>query len=134
MMPAIQQSEEFAASPAELFEMYMDSKKHSAATGGAAKMSRKPEGSFTAWNGQLRGKNLVIIPKRMIVQTWRSTNFKKGDPDSILVLSFSKSPAGGRVDLVHVGVPEQDHMGVTQGWPKYYWEPWRAYLAGRRKA
>jgi activator of HSP90 ATPase len=134
MTPAIQQSVEFAAPPAELFEMYMDSKKHSAATGGPAKMSRKVGGDFTAWGGQLRGKNLMIIPKRMIVQTWRSCNFKKADADSILVITFSKTPNGGRVDLVHVGVPEQDHAGVTQGWPKYYWEPWCAYLAKRSKA
>lgn len=134
MTPAIQQSEEFAATPAGLFEMYMDSKKHSAATGGAAKISRKAGGAFTAWGGQLRGKNLLIIPKRMIVQSWRSINFKKGDPDSILVLTFSKTATGARVDIVHAGVPEQDHAGVTQGWPKFYWEPWRAYLAKRGKA
>jgi activator of HSP90 ATPase len=134
MTPAIQQSVEFPATPAELFEIYMDSKKHSAATGGAAKISRKAGGAFTAWGGQLRGKNLVIIPKRMIVQTWRSTNFKKGDSDSILVLTFSKTATGARVDIVHAGVPEQDHAGVTEGWPKYYWEPWRAYLTKRGKA
>ena len=133
MTPAIQQSEEFNASPAELFELYMDSKKHSAATGGPAKISRKVGGAFTAWGGELWGKNLVIVPKRMIVQTWRSSHFKKGDADSILVITFSKAASGGRVDLVHVGVPEQDHAGVSQGWPKYYWEPWRAYLARKGK-
>lgn len=134
MTPAIQQSEEFSASPAELFEMYLDSKKHSAATGGVAKISRKIGGAFTAWGGQLRGKNLLIIPKRMIVQSWRSTNFKKGDPDSILILTFSKTASGARVSLVHAGVPEQDHAGVSQGWPKYYWEPWRMYLARRGRS
>lgn len=112
----------------------MDSKKHSAATGGPAKMSRKVGGTFTAWGGQLRGKNLLIVPKRMIVQSWRSSNFKKSDADSILVITFSKTATGGRVDLVHAGVPEQDHAGVSQGWAKYYWEPWRTYLAKRGKA
>lgn len=134
MTPVIRQSEQFAASPAELFEMYMDSKKHSAATGGLAKLSRKAGGAFTAWGGQLWGKNLLIVPKRMIVQTWRSSNFKKDDADSILVLTFSKAPKGSRIDLAHVGVPAQDHAGVSKGWPKYYWEPWRAYLAKRRRA
>jgi activator of HSP90 ATPase len=134
MTPTIQLSVEFPVSPAVLFEMYLDSKKHSAATGGRARMSRKVGGTFTAWGGQLRGKNLVIIPKRMIVQTWRSTNFKKSDADSILVLTFSKTATGGRVDLVHAGVAKQDHAGVNEGWPKYYWKPWRAYLAKRGKA
>ena len=134
MTPAIHQSEEFSASPAVLFEMYMDSKKHSSATGGAAKLSRRAGGNFTAWNGQLWGQNLLIVPNRLIVQTWRSSNFKKSDTDSILVLTFSKASRGGQVDLVHVGVPAQDHAGVSQGWPKYYWIPWRAYLQKRSLA
>ena len=82
MTKAIQQSVRFKASPATLFEMYLDSKEHSAATGGKANLSRKVGGAFTAWNKMLRGRNLAIIPNRMIVQTWRSVNFKPSDPDS----------------------------------------------------
>jgi len=29
---------------------------------------------------------------------------------------------------VHVGVPAYDHKGVREGWPKYYWKPWKKYL------
>jgi activator of HSP90 ATPase len=129
MTRAIQQSIIFKASLKTLYEMYMDSKKHSEATGGAARISRKPGGRFTAWNGLLSGKNLLIVPNRMIVQAWRSCNFKAGDADSILVIGFSKHARGGRVDLVHINVPPQDHKGVSQGWPIYYWQPWRKYLA-----
>ncbi len=85
MTRAIQQSVEFSVSPKELFELYMDSKKHSAATGGPAKISRKAGGKFTAFGGMLRGKNLVIIPRRMIVQSWRATHWTAADADSILV-------------------------------------------------
>ncbi len=81
----------------------------------------------------LRGKNLVILPQGMIVQAWRAAHWKKTDPDSILVLWFSKAPGGGRIDLVHAGVPPYDHRGVREGWPKYYWRPWKAYLAQRRR-
>lgn len=133
MTKAIQQSVRFAASPATLFEMYLDSKKHSASTGGKANLSRKVGGAFTAWNKMLRGRNLVIVPNRLIVQTWRSVNFKPGDADSILILEFSKAPGGGQVDLVHVNVPTQDHQGVTKGWPRHYWKPWKKYLAAKTK-
>ena len=133
MNGAIEQSVRFNASPAQLFEMYLDSKKHSAATGGAARMSRKPGGKFTAWDAQLGGRNLLIVKNRMIVQAWRSTHWKASDTDSILILRFSKAPGGAQVDLTHVNVPEHDHAGVTKGWPKYYWEPWKKYLNGRAK-
>ena len=133
MTEAIQQSVEFDATPQALFDLYIDSKKHSQATGGRAKISRRVGGAFSAFDGALRGKNLLIVPGKMIVQSWRSTSWKKHDPDSILILSFSKTPSGARVDLVHAGVPEHDHQGVTKGWHRFYWEPWKAYLDAHAK-
>jgi activator of HSP90 ATPase len=133
MTPVIQQSVRFACPLDVLFELYMVSAKHSAATGARARIGRRAGERFTAFEGALSGRNLMVIPKRMIVQAWRSTNFKKTDPDSVLVLEFSKVAGGARIDLVHVGVPAQDHKGVSQGWPKYYWKPWKAYLAARKR-
>jgi activator of HSP90 ATPase len=133
MMAAIQQSVEFNASPKTLYNMYMNSAKHAKSTGAPAKISSKVGGKFTAWGKSLSGKNLVLVPGKMIVQLWRSVSFYKTDPDSILILTFTKTAKGTRVDLVHVNVPEQDHKGVTGGWPKYYWEPWREYLAAGGK-
>ena len=133
MTKAIQQSVRFKASAEELFEMYLDSKKHSAATGGSTRISRKVGGAFTAWNGQLKGRNLLIVPKKIIVQAWRATHWPATDPDSILVIRFSKAPGGGQVDIVHAGVPEHDHKGVSEGWPKYYWKPWKKYLKKKAK-
>jgi len=123
----IVQTARFKAPPEELFELYMDSKKHSEATGGRAKMSPKA-GPFTAFDGQLSGHNLLIIPGRMIVQAWRAVHWPASDPDSILILTFSKKPGGGQVDLVHANVPSHDHKGVTEGWRQYYWGPWKRYL------
>lgn len=132
MTKAIQQGVEFAASPERLFEIYIDSKKHSTATGAKATVSRKVGGKFTAFDGMLSGKNLVVIPNHMIVQAWRGSHWKKTDADSILILKFSKTKSGSRVDLVHVNVPDHDHAGVTKGWSKFYWKPWRAHLKKTR--
>jgi len=135
MTPTIQYSATFEkATPAKLYELFADSAKHSAATGMPAKISRKVGGNWTAFDKMLLGKNLVLIPNRMIVQTWRSSEWKKSDPDSILVVSFEKVPGGAKVDLVHVGVPDYDHAGVTEGWIKYYWEPWKAYLSAKKRS
>ena len=48
--------------------------------------------------------------------------------DSILILTFWSDPAGGRIDLTHVNVADHDVEGVSEGWKKYYWDPWRVYL------
>jgi activator of HSP90 ATPase len=132
MTSVIQQTVTLKAPPEVLFDSFLDSKEHTAITGGMpAKVSRRVGGSFTAFGGQIRGRNLLILPKRMIVQAWRSDHWKASDPDSILILCFSKARGGGRIDLTHVNVPAHDRKGVTQGWPTYYWKPWNAHLAKR---
>jgi activator of HSP90 ATPase len=129
MTKAIQQSVEFKVSPERLYETYLDSRKHTAATGAKAKLGRRVGAAFTAFDGALKGKNLLLVPNKTIVQAWRADHWKDSDGDSILVLTFSKTAKGGRVDLVHANVPEHDHCGVTEGWRTYYWHPWRAYFA-----
>jgi activator of HSP90 ATPase len=128
MTKPIVQSVTFKASPEELFEMFTDSKKHTAATGAKASVSAKAGAKWVAFDGMILGKNLMVVPGRMIVQAWRASHWKDSDLDSILIMNFSQAPGGGKIDLVHVGVPQHDHQGVTKGWPLYYWEPWKAYL------
>jgi activator of HSP90 ATPase len=134
MTPTIESGGIFQdATPAQLYEFFIDSKKHSAATGMPAKISRKVGGKWSAFGGMILGKTLALVPNRMIVQAWRSSQWKRADPDSILVVRFEESASGGAtVAVTHVGVPEYDHDGVTLGWVKYYWDPWRAYLASRK--
>jgi activator of HSP90 ATPase len=134
MTKVIRQSVTFRARPEELFRLYADSRRHSAATGGRASVGRRPGARFTAFGGMLRGRMLAVVPRRMIVQTWRSAGWKKSDLDSILILVFSKARRGGRVELVHVNVPAHDQAGVRRGWRTYYWRPWRAYLTRARLA
>lgn len=133
MTKAVQQSGRLGVPPEQLFDIYLDSRKHSDATGAPARMSRKVGGKFTAWGGALRRRNLMIVPWRLIVQAWRATHWAASDPDSILILRFSKVPGGAQIDLVHVNVPRHDHKGVGQGWPKYYWKPWKKYLGAKAR-
>jgi activator of HSP90 ATPase len=131
MTKPIVQSVTFKASPGELFEMFTDSKLHSAATGAKASVSAKVGAKWVAFDGMILGKNLAMVPGCMIVQAWRASHWKDSDLDSVLIMNFSKAPGGGKIDLVHVGVPQHDYQGVSKGWPQYYWEPWRAYLKVR---
>ena len=134
MPKTIQQSVTLPATAAELYRMYVSPKLHAAITGGGpVKISSKSGASFRAFNGALSGKMLFTRPKRMIVQTWRSMNFGPRDLDSTLILTFWPQGKSGRIQLVHVNVADRDVRGVTEGWKKYYWKPWRAYLMNERK-
>jgi activator of HSP90 ATPase len=132
MANMIRQKVTFSASPRELFNIYLDSKKHGAAIDDRVTISRKVGGTFTAFGGMLRGRNLMIVPGYMIVQAWRATSWKKSDPDSILLLFFRKAGRGGQIELIHAGMPDYDYLPIKKGWTKYYWTPWKQYLAAQR--
>src|SRR6266567_8107888 len=103
-MPVIETGAIFHnATAAVLYELFMDSEKHSAATGAPAKISHKVGGKWSAHGGMISGKNLVLVPNRMIVQTWRSNEWKAAELDSIVVVRFEKSVSGGAsVSLAHL--------------------------------
>lgn len=128
MTKPIVQSVAFKCPPEELFAMFTDSKKHTAATGAKASASAKPGAKWSAFDGMISGKNLAVVPGKMIVQAWRASHWHDSDADSVLIVYFSPAKGGGKVEIVHAGVPQHDHKGVTNGWPKFYWNPWKAYL------
>ena len=132
-MPTVEQSARFSASARELYDLYLDPKRHGEFTGGAVAISDKPGSEFSAFDGQLTGTTLAAVPGKLIVQRWRSRHWKPTDSDSVLVLIFSQQGRRGRIDIVHANVPKHDHAGVTRGWKKYYWDPLRAYLKRQRK-
>jgi uncharacterized protein YndB with AHSA1/START domain len=117
------------APPDRLFDMYLDPKEHAAFTGAAVTIAPHAGAEFRAFEGALSGRILHVEPKRLIVQTWRSTHFPPGTIDSVLVLTFWPDPVGGRIELNHINVADDDFAGVSHGWEKHYWTPWREYLA-----
>ena len=128
MRNIIRQTVVLPASAEALFEMYLDSSAHAAITGAPVIIGDEPGAKFQAFDGALTGTILKVERPRLIVQSWRSIEFKPENPDSTLILYFSPEGNQGRIDLIHLDVPDHDYDGVTQGWEKYYWAPWRKYL------
>ena len=131
MNKVIEQKVRFKEATAEeLFDIFVNPQKHAEIHGGAATEISPNEGdSFSLINGNLNGKNLLVIPNRMIVQTWRGSVWKKQDLDSILTLVFTNTPGGGEVDLVHSFTPDQ----FEELWDQVYWEPIRVFLKKNKK-
>ena len=134
MIRPIEQRIEFGAFSAdELFETYTDPRKHSRAIGAPVTLSREPGSTFAAFGVRMvRGKTLLITPKSRIVQTWRAQMWKDSDPDSVLVLTFSRTPTGAAIELVQAGVPDAAYEVIDAGWHEMYWKPWKEYLQSAR--
>ena len=136
MRSVIHQSIVLPAAADALFTMYLDPAAHAAFTGWPVEIGPEPGAAFRAFGGQLSGMILAVVRPRLVVQSWRSTKFRDEDRDSTLILQFTPdgedvANRSGRIDLVHLDVPEHDYLGVTEGWQKYYWTPWKTYLERR---
>lgn len=128
MPKTIEESTRFDASAAELFSIYTDPEKHSAALGCGVAVSAAPGAEFSAFDGNVRGKNLLVEPDERIVQSWRGAVWHEDDPDSIVVLTFRDTPTGGVVNLTHTSIPDHCHPHID--WEGTYWRRWRSYLDG----
>ena len=125
----IKQNVSFKASPHEVFEALMDEKKHSAFTGGGARVSRKVGGSFSIFGGALCGKNLEIVQDKKIVQEWycEDANWPKGF-FSKLIITLTKSGTGTKLLMMHEKVPLGSVKSISQGWKDHYWNPMKEML------
>lgn len=117
------------ASPMAIYDAWLNSKTHGAMTGGGkAKASPKVGAPFTSFDGYSFGANLDLVPGKRIVQSWRTTDFAAGDPDSTLEVTLTSVPGGTRLSLAHSGIPEgQDDY--KEGWKEFYFGPMKAYFA-----
>jgi activator of HSP90 ATPase len=124
---AVRQSVTIKASPHEVYEALMDSRKHARFTGAKARISRKVGGKFTAYDGYIEGVHLSLVPDRKIVQSWRGSDWPEGHY-SRATFSLKKVKNGTHLIFAQSGVPDQYYHDISQGWRDYYWKPMKEML------
>jgi activator of HSP90 ATPase len=118
------------ATPHEIYETLMDSKKHTGLSRQPTRVSRRVGGAFKVGR-DLEGKNLALTKDRRIVQTWRANNWEKGHY-SKATFRLAKVARGTRVTFTQTGVPDDKYGEISTGWREYYWNPLRQQFASRR--
>ncbi len=119
------------ATPKAIYDILMTSKEHAALTGAKAKISTKVGGAFEAYDGYAFGKNIDLLPGKLIVQTWRAKEDQwPVDHDSIIVFHLN-ALGKDRTKLVfeHREVPAAMAENFKQGWIDFYWTPLKAMFA-----
>jgi activator of HSP90 ATPase len=122
MSKPIHQTVTFEATPHEVYEALMDSKKHAAFTHSEASISRAVGGEFMAYDGYIAGKNIALVPDKKIVQDWRAVDWPEGY-FSRVTFELAPVPEGTRLDFTHTNLPKGTEAEFTQGWIDNYWEP-----------
>ena len=116
------------ATPKAVYDTWLDSRGHSAMTGGKATQSAKVGATVTAWDNYITGKNLHLEPGKRIVQTWRNTQFTNEHGDSVITVTLTKVAGGTRLTLNHANVPDGQTSYEESGWKTHYFTPMQRYF------
>lgn len=125
---------DFNASPGQLYHALLDSKQFSEFTAPSGMFSANSAvidstagGAFSLFDGRIVGRNIELVPNKLIVQAWRPANW----PDGVYsIAKFEFMPQGSGTHLVfdQTGFPGEWRDHLIAGWKSNYWDPLTKYL------
>lgn len=109
------------ADPAQVYAVLADASALSALSGKAGQPGAEGE-EFSAFDGNVTGRQIELVPGRRIVQAWR---FPSWEPGVYSIVRFSLAAADGGTELTieQHGVPQDWHDHVSTNWPVFYTSP-----------
>lgn len=114
--------------PKQVYDAYVDPKKHGEFTDSKATGKPVAGGKYSAWDGYIFGKYLELDEGKRVVQEWTTTDWEEGYGPSKLELTFKAVPEGTEICMVHTNVPKAQADEVEQGWIEFYWNPLKEYF------
>ena len=124
----IKQTVLIKASPINVYETFMNEKKHQEFTGFTATIDNRIGGEFITCGNRNYGYNLFLKPGERIIQAWSQKDF----PDnqfSIIDIKLSTVKEEYTQLLFHqIGTPIECVEWLIPGWKSTYWIPLKAYL------
>ena len=129
-MKTIIQTVHISAKPQEVYEVFVDAKKHGEFTGAKVKFDAKVGGKFDIWGGELTGENVEFVKGKKIVQKWRASDWPEGH-FSDLTINLESENDETRLVLVQEYVPDDKADEIDDGWHEYYWKPMNEYFKSK---
>ena len=115
----------------EIYTAWLSSEGHTNMTGAEAEISDQAGAGFTAWDGYIEGKNILLEPYRRIVQSWRTSEFE-GAADSQVEVLLQEEEGNTILTLIHTQLPADGEQYI-KGWQDFYFEPMKTYFAQNNK-
>ena len=119
------------ATAKQIYKAWLSTQGHTKMTGGVAFVSDKVGETFAAWDGYIKGENLILEPYNRIVQTWRTSQFEESEGDSQIEITLKEKDGETELTLIHSKVPESGEHYI-KGWDEHYFQPMKAYFEYRK--
>jgi activator of HSP90 ATPase len=116
------------ASPEDVYDAYVSPQNHAEFTGSPATGTPRVGSKFTAWDGYISGKFLVLERGKRVVHEWRTTEWPPEYPPSLVELTLKKKGKQTELTMVHSSVPAEQAEEYAQGWKDYYWNPLKEHF------
>jgi len=121
------------ASPRDIYDAWLDSAGHAAMTGAEATASPVVGAPFSAWDGYIWGENLKLEPGRLIVRSWRTSEFASEGADSQIEVLLEPIENGTKITIHHSNVPDGQTGYENGGWQENYFDPMKEYFSIRSR-
>lgn len=127
---AIRVSTTIPAAPTTLYYAWLSQEQHSAMTGGgAAKIDPTVGAKFSALNGLVSGKLVILDLGRRLVMAWRSSDFPRDAHDSRVEMHLEALGGSTRITLIQTEIPEGLGEKVRTIWNDQYFGPMRVFFS-----
>ena len=119
------------AAPDAVYAVLTQSEKFAAMTGGrAADISKEEGGAVSLFGGDIRARNIELVPGKRVVQAWRSNAWPEG-VHSIVRFELEAKGRGTMLTFDQAGYPGEAEQMLEGGWQQMYWQPMNAMLDGK---
>jgi activator of HSP90 ATPase len=121
-MSNIHQEETFEATASKVYRVLIDATEFATMTGAPATGTGAEGGSFSLFGGHITGRQVELVPDRLVVQAWRAKTWPAG---VYSIARFELHPDGSKTRVVfdHDGFPVEMKDHLAAGWTSNYWEP-----------
>jgi activator of HSP90 ATPase len=113
-----------------VYEAFLNEDQHADFTGSNASIEPKVGGIYSAYDDDLSGEFMRLVPDQLIVMQWKSN--MPGWPEehfATVEMELFQSSDGTTVELNIVDVPAELAAEIEAGWREYYWEPLQRWCA-----
>jgi activator of HSP90 ATPase len=126
---AIHQEVEIKGTPQAVYDILTNADKFSKMTGGrSARITAEEGGAVSLFGGDIRARNVELVPGKRVVQAWRSHAWPEG-VYSIVRFELSGNGRSTKLTFDQTGYPDGAHDMLSGGWAKMYWEPMNTLLS-----